>query len=110
MTEHILKGEFKTRRVWVDDKLLDNERVLRVQYALDRPRHSPDGFNWGYSGSGPAQLAFAVLLEVAPWDIEQYQKLKEKLIARLPFQRDFEVKFSWPLPSREQIINQILGV
>src|SRR5687767_12302156 len=24
--------------------------------------HSPDGFNWGYGGSGPAQLALALLL------------------------------------------------
>lgn len=24
--------------------------------------HSPDGFNWGYGGSGPAQLALAILL------------------------------------------------
>lgn len=23
--------------------------------------HSPDGFNWGYGGSGPAQLALAIL-------------------------------------------------
>lgn len=23
--------------------------------------HSPDGFNWGYPGSGPAQLAYAIL-------------------------------------------------
>lgn len=26
--------------------------------------HSPDGFQWGYSGSGPAQLALALLLDV----------------------------------------------
>ena len=24
--------------------------------------HSPTGFEWGYEGSGPAQLAFAILL------------------------------------------------
>lgn len=23
--------------------------------------HSPDGFNWGYAGSGPAQLALAIM-------------------------------------------------
>lgn len=28
---------------------------------LDLFRHSPDGFEWGYAGSGPAQLALAVL-------------------------------------------------
>lgn len=26
--------------------------------------HSPDGFQWGYGGSGPAQLALAILLDV----------------------------------------------
>ena len=25
--------------------------------------HSPDGFNWGYAGSGPAQLALAILFD-----------------------------------------------
>ena len=25
--------------------------------------HSPDGFSWGYAGSGPAQLALAILLQ-----------------------------------------------
>jgi hypothetical protein len=25
--------------------------------------HSPDGFEWGYSGSGPSQLALAILLD-----------------------------------------------
>lgn len=25
--------------------------------------HSPDGFDWGYAGSGPAQLALAILLD-----------------------------------------------
>ena len=28
---------------------------------LDEVNHSPDGFNWGYGGSGPAQLAYALL-------------------------------------------------
>lgn len=26
--------------------------------------HSPDGFQWGYAGSGPAQLALALLFDV----------------------------------------------
>jgi hypothetical protein len=27
------------------------------------PMHSPDGFEWGYGGSGPADLALAILLD-----------------------------------------------
>lgn len=26
--------------------------------------HSPNGFNWGYAGNGPAQLALALLLDI----------------------------------------------
>ena len=29
---------------------------------LDVVNHSPSGFEWGYAGSGPAQLALAMLL------------------------------------------------
>jgi hypothetical protein len=28
--------------------------------------HSPDGFAWGYGGSGPSQLALAVLMDLFP--------------------------------------------
>ena len=31
---------------------------------LDLFNHSPDGFAWGYGGSGPAQLALALLADV----------------------------------------------
>lgn len=42
----------------VDGKLLDSDMSQKVW------NHSPDGFNAGYSGSGPAQSALAILLEV----------------------------------------------
>lgn len=29
----------------------------------DLINHSPDGFEWGYAGSGPAQLALAILAD-----------------------------------------------
>lgn len=43
--------------VRIDGKKLSPARSLKVF------NHSPDGFAWGYSGSGPAQLALAILLE-----------------------------------------------
>lgn len=46
--------------------------------------HSPDGFNWGFSGSGPAQLALALLLD-ATTDPElalaNYQAFKFEKVA-----------------------------
>jgi hypothetical protein len=49
--------------------------------------HSPDGFNWGYGGSGPAQLALAILLDLFGDDslaLSWYQPFKWAVIARLP--------------------------
>lgn len=46
--------------------------------------HSPDGFEWGYSGSGPAQLALAILLDVTGDRAQAerlYQRFKERFVA-----------------------------
>ncbi len=54
---------------------------------VDLINHSPDGFGWGYSGSGPAQLALALLAEVAQDDdiaIDLHQPFKHDVIARQP--------------------------
>lgn len=37
------------------------EAALPVR--LDVSNHSPDGFEWGYGGSGPAQLALALCID-----------------------------------------------
>jgi len=46
--------------------------------------HSPDGFQWGYSGSGPAQLALALLLDVtgdANLSVRLHQTFKRHFVA-----------------------------
>jgi len=46
--------------------------------------HSPDGFQWGYEGSGPAQLALAVLLDVtgdAELSVRLHQDFKRAFVA-----------------------------
>jgi hypothetical protein len=55
---------------------------------LDLRRHSPDGFEWGYGGSGPAQLALALAADVLGDDeraYSVYQELKRKLVSILPY-------------------------
>lgn len=42
--------------VWVTDR--DQQR--RLEHHV---RHSPDGFAWGYGGSGPADLARSILID-----------------------------------------------
>lgn len=49
--------------------------------------HSPDGFNWGYNGSGPAQLALAILLDYygdRDYAIRMHQNFKAAIVARWP--------------------------
>jgi len=84
--KHTLKGEAKTRRVWLNGKELfpDDSQAYR--------NHSPDGFSWGYGGSGPAQLALAVMLEIKG-EAFGYQDFKWKEIATLPIGDDFEIEF-----------------
>lgn len=48
--------------------------------------HSPDGFSWGYSGSGPAQLALALLQYFTGDDhfaMMKYQDFKSEVVASM---------------------------
>lgn len=47
-------------------RLLPDGQVTKLYPALSQKlyNHSPDGFQWGYGGSGPAQLSLALLLDV----------------------------------------------
>lgn len=51
---------------------------------LDLRNHSPSGFEMGYSGSGPAQLALALLADALADDelaLAHYQRFKARVIA-----------------------------
>lgn len=54
----LYEGKYDDRawHVYVDGELLDIERSQKVW-------HKSEGFAWGYGGSGPSQLALALLLE-----------------------------------------------
>lgn len=77
------------REVMLDGKRLDISRSLKVW------SHSPSGFNWGYDGSGPAQLALAVALEVNNGNREGYQEFKSAIIAAQPGDRCFKICFNY---------------
>lgn len=61
-----------------------------LDLRLDLRNHSPTGFDWGYGGSGSAQLALAILadhLEDDEQALNLYQRFKWTVIAGLPLQR-----------------------
>lgn len=77
--------------VWVDEKAITPAKSQKVR------DHSPDGFNAGYGGSGPAQLALGILLEIMPEKKarENYQVFKWKYLADPRFQEvgDYLIEF-----------------
>jgi hypothetical protein len=86
---HRLRGESVSRTVWLDEVELSPIKSQKVK------NHSPDGFAWGYGGSGPSQLALAVMLELYPQRIAlaKYQQFKFNTIAILPVREDFDIEF-----------------
>ena len=67
--------------VWKKDYLL-NGKKLHPAFSLQVYNHSPDGFNHGYGGSGPTQLALAICLEVfGPAGECFYKEFKSKHVA-----------------------------
>lgn len=68
------------------DKTLNRESMLRPERSQAVRNHSPDGFEFGYGGSGPAQLALAILLDFTdsvPRALAHYQDFKFAFIAKL---------------------------
>ena len=59
---------------------------LSPEPSLRLANHSPTGFSWGYEGSGPAQLALAILYDFtgdADYALANYQDFKREQIARM---------------------------
>jgi hypothetical protein len=79
--------------VIIDGKYLDQDNSLKVR------NHSPDGFSWGYGGSGPSQLALALLLEATSKEeaVKCYQDFKWDVVAGLPesFSLNASVIYDW---------------
>lgn len=86
-----LKGTVVDSKVWYNGNLLDPGPSQAVH------NHSPDGFSWGYSGSGPAQLALAILIQACDKHdlnytiaINNYQRFKERILSYLDINDDFD--------------------
>lgn len=88
------RREGPRRIVTIDGKPLNPRFDLR--------NYSPSGFEWGYGGSGPAQLALAILAEHLGNEglaEDLHQRFKWAVVATLPHS-------NWKLISDE--IDQVL--
>ena len=95
--------------------IIDENRSVRELHP-DRSQalknHSPDGFNWGYAGSGPAQLALAILLEVTNSEetaLRHYHDFERQVIAAIKSQEtnweiDEQKVIAW-LHAQDEMLN-----
>ena len=83
--DSIIRGNGQSRKVTIDGIELSPVKSQAMY------NHSPDGFSWGYCGSGPSQFALSLLLEAT--DQEEaallYQSFKFDIISELG--EDFEM-------------------
>ncbi len=81
LPEHAsLKGDPDDIVLW---RTLEGEAHASVPHVA---RHSPTGIEWGYGGSGPADLARSILFALAdePTADALYQPFKHEVIGRVP--------------------------
>lgn len=72
----------------------EDGQQLHLDERFDLVNHSPTGFAWNYGGSGPAQLALAILADVTGDDdlaVRLHQQFKADVIANMP-------RGKWELP------------
>lgn len=96
-----IAGHWESRHVTVNGIGLKPEASQKIR------NHSPDGFNWGYGGSGPAQFALALLLLYVDQETAQryYQRFKFAWVAGLP-QSDFEGVYDLRGIMRKVLLNE----
>jgi hypothetical protein len=86
------------------DPLMGPGHLLPLGPSQAVQNHSPDGFEWGYGGSGPAQLALALLLHAGQdpdWALRLHQAFKWRYVGAFP-------KESWQL-LRAEILGFLHG-
>ena len=75
-------NEYKAIRTPEGCVVTVNGKLLNPRHDLSN--HSPDGFEWGYDGSGPSQLALAILAYELQDDSKVtslYEEFKRKTVA-----------------------------
>lgn len=79
------------------DPLVFKEKyALRLGPSLRVVNHSPTGFNWGYGGSGPAQLALGLLL-----DVTGDKDLADRLHQNFKWEKVAKFEDEWEITSEE---------
>jgi hypothetical protein len=80
----IYVGYRRRSRAIVEEQ--SDQQQLTPERSLELANHSPSGFEWGYGGSGPAQLALALLLDYTDDEelaLAEYKAFKTEVVSQL---------------------------
>lgn len=100
----------KTTR-WTGVRTVDARKVRRTDGTVIAPlpmglrvfNHSPAGFEWGYGGSGPAQLALAIVLDHLGYNSDDKTQKEKRAIAAdaIAMHQSFKSAFVAGFPEEE---------
>jgi len=95
-----VKAPYCKHRIYIDGKRLSFRKSLkyiRIGYT---------GFEWGYGGAGPQQLAFAILLELTNEKIARTLLLEftQRFVSKLPPKQNFSI----PIEKAIRVIDECL--
>ena len=82
---NVVYVSYRRRGDAIVEKRPGQER-LTPEWSLELVNHSPSGFEWGYGGSGPGQLALALLLDYTDDEavaLDHYQVFKTEIVSQL---------------------------
>lgn len=84
------------QRPLLPNEIYVNGTKVSLNDSLKVRNHSPDGFEWGYGGSGPSQAALAICLHLFDRNVAEslYMDFKMIFLASLPQGKDFAIKIT----------------
>ena len=82
----LIKGYRRNKDAEVEYSLDAGRTWFPLPMMLGEVNHSPTGFEWGYYGSGPSQLAYAILrfFYSEKEARKEYMQFKQDVIAKIP--------------------------
>ncbi|MGH9153699.1 MAG: DUF6166 domain-containing protein [Acidimicrobiales bacterium] len=100
------------RKNAIVEQLRAAENVSRPTELIHRGIHSPDGFEWGHRGAGPADLAYSILLtEIGePPTPPVYLRFRDDIVAELPvrsFRLPSAVVWEWITANRSLVEHEL---
>ena len=116
MNKNDIVFECKThaRETLIQHRNNNGKKIRKLIYIGDEAKppynFSPTGFNWGYNGSGPSQLAHSIIkhwFQNTILALIHYKIFREKIISKKDKTKNFELKYGDIKEMNESFVNAV---